>query len=297
MPAEVAIRAASIFVTMPPVPTADPRRETSTPTRSASLRTSVIRSRVSQLRVTGVEAVHVAEQDQCVGMHQVRDQRGQPVVVAEPDLVGRDRVVLVDHRHDAELEQPPEGLVSVAVVTVPGDVVDGEQHLTDLEAVPPEAMRVVPHQQALTHRRRRLLGGEILRTRLQAERGQAGRDRARGDEHDFPAGQPSGGECGHQLLDPRRVDSARRGRQRRRTDLDHDAVSTGDLRTSGSVIWRPRSPTTAHTAGPHIAPGSTEHPARGCGVHHGVQVARRCMHRDAAPGRAAPCALRRGAMH
>ena len=30
---------------------------------------------------------------------QVRDQRGEPVVVAEPDLVGGDRVVLVDDRH------------------------------------------------------------------------------------------------------------------------------------------------------------------------------------------------------
>ena len=42
-------------------------------------------------------------------MHEVRDQGGEPVVVAEADLVGGDRVVLVDDRQHAELEQPGRG--------------------------------------------------------------------------------------------------------------------------------------------------------------------------------------------
>ena len=42
IPAEVAIRAASILVIMPPVPTAEPREATSTPARSCSACTSVI---------------------------------------------------------------------------------------------------------------------------------------------------------------------------------------------------------------------------------------------------------------
>ena len=58
-------------------------------------------------------------------MHQVGDQRREPVVVAEPDLVGGDRVVLVDDRQHAELEQLGEGAVGVAVVRAPGHVVDG----------------------------------------------------------------------------------------------------------------------------------------------------------------------------
>ena len=53
-------------------------------------------------RVAVVQPVDVGEQHQQVGPHQVRDQRGQPVVVAEPDLVGGDGVVLVDHRDGAE---------------------------------------------------------------------------------------------------------------------------------------------------------------------------------------------------
>ena len=35
----------------------------------------------------------------------LRHARGEAVVVAEADLLGRDGVVLVDHRHRAELEQ------------------------------------------------------------------------------------------------------------------------------------------------------------------------------------------------
>ena len=52
-------------------------------------------------------------------VHEVGDQGGQPVVVAEADLVGGDGVVLVDDRHDAELEQPVEGALGVAVVGAP----------------------------------------------------------------------------------------------------------------------------------------------------------------------------------
>ena len=37
-----------------------------------------------------------------VGLRHVRDQRGQPVVVAEPDLVGDDGVVLVHHWYHAK---------------------------------------------------------------------------------------------------------------------------------------------------------------------------------------------------
>ena len=47
----------------------------------------------------------VGEQHEHVGIDEVSDQRGQPVVVAEADLVVGDGVVLVHHRHHTELEQ------------------------------------------------------------------------------------------------------------------------------------------------------------------------------------------------
>ncbi len=55
-------------------------------------------------RVEVVEPVHIGQQDERPGPDHVRDQRGQPVVVAEPDLVGGHRVVLVHHRQDAQFE-------------------------------------------------------------------------------------------------------------------------------------------------------------------------------------------------
>ena len=51
-------------------------------------------------RVRGVEPVGVRQQDEQLGADEHRHLRGQEVVVAERDLVGRGRVVLVDHRHD-----------------------------------------------------------------------------------------------------------------------------------------------------------------------------------------------------
>ena len=52
----------------------------------------------SGARVAVVDAVDVGEQDQRVGPGDVRHERGQPVVVAEADLLGGHRVVLVDDR-------------------------------------------------------------------------------------------------------------------------------------------------------------------------------------------------------
>jgi len=53
------------------------------------------------------------------------DERGEPVVVAEADLVGGDRVVLVDDRDRAEVEQPAQRPIRVAILRAARDVVDG----------------------------------------------------------------------------------------------------------------------------------------------------------------------------
>ena len=126
MPAPVAIRAASTLVCMPPVPSpagagpADRGRRS----RSASAAHVGDQPAPGGARVGVVEPVDVGEQHQQVGVHEVGDQGGEPVVVAEPDLGGGDRVVLVDDRQHAELEQLGEGLVGVAVVRAPGHVVE-----------------------------------------------------------------------------------------------------------------------------------------------------------------------------
>ncbi len=56
-------------------------------------------------RVGREQAVDVGQQDELVGRDEHRHLRGEEVVVAEGDLVGGGRVVLVDHRHHAPVEQ------------------------------------------------------------------------------------------------------------------------------------------------------------------------------------------------
>ena len=56
-------------------------------------------------RIGGVDAVYVREQDQGVGADHGGDAGAQAVVVADADLVGGNRVVLVDQGHGAEPKQ------------------------------------------------------------------------------------------------------------------------------------------------------------------------------------------------
>ena len=51
---------------------------------------------------------------------QVGDEGGQPVVVAETDLVVGDGVVLVHDRHHAELQQAQERVAGVQVALAVG---------------------------------------------------------------------------------------------------------------------------------------------------------------------------------
>jgi hypothetical protein len=55
-----------------------------------------------------VQAVDIGQQDHALRARRLRDARGEPVIVAEADFLGRDAVILVDHRHHAEREQPVE---------------------------------------------------------------------------------------------------------------------------------------------------------------------------------------------
>jgi hypothetical protein len=51
-----------------------------------------------EARIRGEDARRVREQHEQVRVHEMRDERGDAIVVAPPDLVVRDRVVLVDDR-------------------------------------------------------------------------------------------------------------------------------------------------------------------------------------------------------
>ncbi len=108
------------------------------------------------LRVTGEQAGGVGEQHQEVGAEQVRDQGGQPVVVAETNLVVGDGVVFVDDRDDTKAEKDRQGLAGVQVLVAMDEVEGSQQHLTTDQAVGGQSPVVVIDQMGLPHRRHRL---------------------------------------------------------------------------------------------------------------------------------------------
>ena len=160
----------------------------------------------------------------------MRDQRGQPVVVAEPDLVRGHRVVLVDDGQDPEFEQPAQGALGVAVVRAAHQVIGAQQHLAGADPVPGERGGVPGDQQALSHARGGLLGGQVTGPARQPQRGQPGRDGPRRDQDDLAAAAGPGGERVGQGRDPVLVDPAPRGGQRRRAHLDHERAGGRDPR-------------------------------------------------------------------
>ena len=225
MPAAPAMPAASTFVTMPPLPTADPVPPIVTASRSAVVGDQRHPARPGPRRRAVVERVDVGQQHQPVGPHDVGDERGEAVVVAEADLVGGHRVVLVDDRHDAELEQPLERAARVGVVGAAGDVVGGEQHLAHGEPVGRERRLVRRHERALADARGGLLRGEVGRAPGQAQRADAGRDRTGGHEHHLATRAAPRGQHVDQRTERAHVEVPTvTARQRRGADLDDEAL-------------------------------------------------------------------------
>ena len=109
-----------------------------------------------QAGVCRVETVDVGEQDQLVGGHEHGDLGGEEVVVAEGDLVGRRRVVLVDDGQDTPVQQGREGLAGVQVVGAGAHVEEGEQHLGRGDVPVAQQFVVDPVQLALSDRAGRL---------------------------------------------------------------------------------------------------------------------------------------------
>src|SRR6056297_335 len=84
---------------------------------------------VAAPRIGIEQAVDIAEQHQQLCACQQRHARAQAVVVAEPDLAGRDGVVFVDDGHDAAIQQGLDGIARVEEPAAVFQVVEREQKL------------------------------------------------------------------------------------------------------------------------------------------------------------------------
>ena len=111
----------------------------------------------------------------------------QAVVVAEADLVGRDRVVLVDHRHGAERQQRGHGLAGIEIAAALLGVVERQQDLRHGDAVARQRLLVGVRELDLAGRGGGLALLELQRAGRQLEMRAAEADGAGGDQHDLAA--------------------------------------------------------------------------------------------------------------
>ncbi len=133
-------------------------------------------------RIGAVEAGLVGKNDQRLGLHQIGHQRPQRIVVAELDLVGDHRVVLVDDRHHAQIEQGLQGRAGIEVTRAVSQVLVGQQNLRGLQTVAEECGLVGLRQAHLTHRRCRLQVVHGVWPRGPAQTLHAGCNRPRADQ-------------------------------------------------------------------------------------------------------------------
>ena len=230
MPASVAIRAASTLVPMPPSPTPAAAGPADDDVLEVGSRGHLgDEPAATPVGRPVVQAVDIGQQDQGIRADQVGHERGETVVVAEADLRGGHGVVLVDDRHDVELQQSLEGALGVAVVRPADQVVGGEQHLADGAIVAGEGVVVVRHEDPLADGGCSLRRRQVARTPAQAQRGDAGGDGPRGHQDELSAPMPGVAECVDELVDAGDVDP------RRHAGKDGRAVARPgvDVRTGG----------------------------------------------------------------
>ena len=160
-----------------------------------------------------------------IGARHGGDARGQPVVVAVADFGGRDRVVLVDDRRGAHVEQAFDGRARVEIAPALLGVPERDEDLPGRDAVRAEHLRPGARERDLADGGGGLAILELQRARRQAEHGAPERDRAGGDHENVGAAPVHGGEVGDQRVEPGALEAARRlVDEQRRADLDDDAA-------------------------------------------------------------------------
>ena len=168
--------------------------------------------------------VDVGQDDEQIGADQVDDHRGEVVVVAEADLLGRDRVVLVHDRHDAEVEQR-RAACAARSGSARGRRGPARVSSTCATCAPvPREARAGRSRRGRSGRPRRRPAsrGSSARGAFQPSRRLPHRDRARGDDDDLAARRRAARRLGGELAEHARAQLRRRG-ERRAAHLHDDA--------------------------------------------------------------------------
>jgi len=181
-------------------------------------------------RIAGIKPVDIGQQDQHVGAGHLRHPGGEAVVVAETDLGGGDRVVLVDHRHGAEAEQLGEGRAGVQMPPPLLGILQGQEDLRDGDVVAGQGLLIGMGEADLPGRGRRLLFLETQGAAAQPKMATADRDRAgRDDDHILVAGAAAR-DVIDQRVQPGAMDLAILIDEQGRADLDDEPSRRGQRR-------------------------------------------------------------------
>jgi hypothetical protein len=172
-----------------------------------------------------IEAVDIGQQDQQIGARHGGDAGGEAVIVAIADLVGGDRVVLVDHGYRAPFQKLGDSRAGVEITAAFLGVLQCHQNLPGADAVRPQHFRPDPRQRDLPHGGGALAFLELQRAARQFQTAAAERNRAGRDHQNVAAFAMQLGDVGRQRSQPRRTNLARIGvDQERGADLDDDAA-------------------------------------------------------------------------
>ena len=82
----------------------------------------------------------IGHQDEGVGRDQIAHQCSEQVIVTVFDLLDRHRIIFIDNRHDASVEQSAQGVASVEEAPAVGDIVVGQEKLGNADVVSQEAV-------------------------------------------------------------------------------------------------------------------------------------------------------------
>ncbi len=80
-------------------------------------------------RIGAVQPIDIRQQHQRIRLHHLRHARGQPVIVAETDFLGRHRIVFVHDGNGPEIEQGAQGVAGIQIAAAVFAVFRRQQNL------------------------------------------------------------------------------------------------------------------------------------------------------------------------
>jgi len=183
-PEPAARLAAKILVIMPPLPMLEPAPPAIAARRGSSARASGTNAAPGSARGSAVVKPPLGrEDDQRVGLGEAGDQRRKGVVVAELDLGGAHRVVLVDDRDRPVGDDLAQGVTDAQKPAARTEVLVGEQYLRHRDSMRDEGGLPCLHQARLSDGGARLELGELGGAFLEPESPHAGAVGKRSAEH------------------------------------------------------------------------------------------------------------------